>query len=143
VSDWFYEKLRKYHIEDEKRVDINKKIGFFESFIKEKLPKCNYMVERFKSKQAKWMPSKISISLKESCKIPLQPGRPTLSYTNAGPRLKRKLASELAIEKDNNTNLLMHAAAVSGKRQCNTNVALVLKEMITAPEYTTELRMQL
>jgi len=37
----------------------------------------------------------------------------------------------------------MHAAAVSAKGQFNTNVALVLKETITAPEYTTELRKQL
>jgi len=88
------------------------------------------MVERFKSKNAKWISSKISISLKKSCKIPQQPGRPTLSYTTAGPRLKRKLASELANEKDHNTNLLTHAAAVSAKRQCNTNVDLVLKEKI-------------
>jgi len=59
LSDWSYEKLSKYHIEYAKRADINKKISYFESFIKEKLPKCNYMVERFKSKHAKWMSSKI------------------------------------------------------------------------------------
>jgi len=86
---------------------------------------------------------KVYNALKESCKIPQQPGRPTLSYTNAGPILKKKLASELANEKDHNTDLFMHAAAVSAKRQCNTNVALVLKETITGPEYTTELRKQL
>jgi len=34
------------------------------------------------------------------------PRRPTLLYTNAGPRLKRKFASELANEKDHYTNLL-------------------------------------
>jgi len=37
----------------------------------------------------------------------------------------------------------MHAAAVSAKRQCNTTVALVLKETTTAPEYTTELGKEL
>jgi len=100
------------------------------------------MVEHFKSKHAKWMSSKISISLKESCKTLQKPGRPTLSYTNAGPKLKRKLASELANEKYHNTNLVMHAEPVSAKGQSNTNVALVLKETITAPEYTTELRKQ-
>jgi len=55
-------------------------------------------------------------------------GRPTLSYTNAGTRLKSKLASELANENNGDTNLLAHAAAVSSKKQNKKDTAFVLKK---------------
>jgi len=94
LSDCIYEKISHYHVEDDKKLEINKKTSNFNSFIKNRLPKCNYMVERFKSKHSEWMSSKISITINENSKTPQKPGRRPLSYTNAGPRLKRKLASE-------------------------------------------------
>ncbi|XP_044572126.1 uncharacterized protein LOC123257374 [Drosophila ananassae] len=143
VLDSIYVKISHYHVEDDKKLEINKKTSNFESFIKKRLPKCNYMVERFKSKHTEWMSSSISVTINENCNTQQKPGRRTLSYGNAGPRLKRKLASELANEKEHNTTLLMHAAAVSAKKDCNTNVASALKEMITTPaQYPTELRKQ-
>jgi len=100
------------------------------------------MLERFMSKHTVWLASKISITIDETCKTPHQMGRPTLSYTNAGTRLKRKLASELANENNCDTNLLAHAAAVSAKKQSKKDTAFVLKKTITTPEYSTESRKQ-
>ncbi|XP_033248121.1 uncharacterized protein LOC117188397 [Drosophila miranda] len=121
-----------------KKREIDKKISNFESFIKRNLLKCNKMMERFMTTHAKWMASKITIIVDENCKTPKKMGRPTLHYTNAGTRLKRKLASDLAIDNNNNTNLLMHAAAVSAKKERKTDVAFVLTKTIRTPEYPTE-----
>jgi len=42
-------------------------------------------------------------------------GRPRLPYSDAGSRLKRKIATDLANMEENNTSLLVHVASISSK----------------------------
>lgn len=88
--------MSKFQVESNKKKEIDKKIKNFELYIKANLPRCNRMLDRFISKHSKWVSSKISITLNERCNTPLKMGRPNCSYTNAGIRLKRKLASDFA-----------------------------------------------
>ncbi|XP_039150315.1 uncharacterized protein LOC120285016 [Drosophila simulans] len=91
------------------------------------------------------MASKITIVVSdfENSNIPQQMGRRNLSYQNAGERLKRKLASNLASESDHDTSLLIHAATVSARKECKRDVAFVLKETLKTPEFPSESRMQI
>jgi len=60
------------------------------------------------------MASKITIFVSdfENSKAPQQMGRRNLSYQNAGARLKRKLASNLASESDHETSFFISAIKV-------------------------------
>lgn len=65
-------------------------------------------------------------------------GRRHLDYTDAGPRLKRKLASELAAE--HSTPLLLHAASVSAKKSNEKQTAFVLKKAVSNENITGIIR---
>jgi len=70
-------------------------------------------------------------------------GRINLSYQNAGERLKRKLASNLASESDHDTSLMIHAAPVSARNERKRDVAFVLNETLKTPEFSSESMMQI
>lgn len=70
-------------------------------------------------------------------------GRPRLSYSDAGSRLKTKIATDLANIEENNTSLLVHAASISAKKQKMGDTAFVLKQTISTLTASTEIRRKL
>jgi len=54
-------------------------------------------------------------------------GRPRLPYSDAGSRLKRKIAMDLANIEEYNTSLRVHAASISAKKKKNGRYCLCMK----------------
>ncbi|XP_043867155.1 uncharacterized protein LOC122757785 [Drosophila mojavensis] len=104
---------------------------------------------RFKTKHTEWLLSNMAItvsSLLSSNPKPLTSrpvGRPPIEYVNAGPRQKRKLASDLAVHQGHNTSLLVHAAAVSAEKSNEEDTALVLKNIYLTPSDHNKVRKNL
>lgn len=113
--------------EDQMRL-ISKQVKDFVNYIKKHLPKCNRKLERFKTKHSKWLSKSIIIVMDEQYVSPNKIGRPKLNYEDAGPRLKRKLASEVASQNKHATPLLVHAATVSAKKSNDRDMAFVLNK---------------
>ncbi|XP_032308872.1 uncharacterized protein LOC116656398 [Drosophila ananassae] len=70
-----------------------------------------------------WLAGNMTIRLFDINESPQKKGgRPKLTYEAAGKRLKIKLASELAIENQNSTPLLLHAANISARKSTENEV---------------------
>ncbi|XP_050742176.1 uncharacterized protein LOC127010860 [Drosophila biarmipes] len=106
---------------------ILNKVKYFINYVKRNLPKCNRMLGRFKSVHSRWLGSKMVIRIDKQ-PVTLKTGRKKSNYEDAGPRLKRKLASELASEEAHSTSLLLHAASVSAKKSKEPEIAFLLKK---------------
>ena len=61
-----------------------------------------------------------------------------MPYAEAGPRLKRKLAADVAVNNLNVTKLLIHAATVSTKKSNNSNIAFVLENYNSSKSKASE-----
>ncbi|XP_020712608.1 uncharacterized protein LOC110117565 [Ceratitis capitata] len=72
-----------------------------------------------------------------------QKGRPRLPYSDAGSRLKRKMATDLANIEENNTSFLVHAASISAKKEKMSDTTFVLKHSISTSSASTEIRKKL
>lgn len=94
---------------------ITQKTKDFIKYIKKHLPKCSRNIERFKKVHARWLAGSMIIRLCAQNESPQKGGRPKLPYEEAGIRLKRKLASEVAVEHNHSTPLLLHATTISAK----------------------------
>lgn len=122
------EKINKNNLNDDQIRLITNQVKDFIKYIKKHMPSCNRNMKRFKNRHSKWIAGNIVIEIDEPYVSPDKIGRPSLTYENAGSRLKRKLASELALETEHSTPLLIHAATVSAKKSKDGDMAFVLKK---------------
>lgn len=127
---WVLEKVNKSDL-SAAQVDIfTEKIRIFLNHVKKYLPQCNRMLQRFKARHARWLSQSITLTLDENVTDLASSsamGRPKLNYSDAGERLKRKLACDLASDNILSTPHLLHAASVSAKKAKQDELATVLK----------------
>lgn len=79
-------------------------------------------------KHSQWLASDMIIEIKVPATKCHKPGRKILSYINAGPRLKRKLASDLASKQHFSMPLFLHPASLSAKKRKQKDLADFLKK---------------
>jgi len=132
VKQFVLQNIDETELSDVQQNLITDKLKQFFGFINTNLPKCNRMLDRFKKKHAQWLASSIKIEFLKDDVPREKPGRKRLTYTEAGPRLKRKLASELANETENSMPLLLHAASVSAKKLKNDKTSLLLQKALNS-----------
>lgn len=136
ISNWIFEQLNSKTMSVDTKGSVKKKVSNFTRFIQKNLPKCNRTVSNFKVKHSNWLSLNMTIILdskKDVAPGHNKMGRPPLTYEAAGPRLKRKLATELADTQENDTSLLMHAATVSARKSNEKDTAFVLKNCLVTP----------
>ncbi|XP_043864027.1 uncharacterized protein LOC122757015 [Drosophila mojavensis] len=118
---------------------ISTQVAQFIAFVKRYLPRCNRNLHRFKATHSRWVGGKIFINLKEVKSSQDKAGRKELTYEEAGSRLKRKLASDLASQEEHTTQLFIHAASVSAKKCKENDMAFVLRKTMHS-ENASEIR---
>jgi len=146
VSSWINDELKEFDLSTEKKDEINTKVRSFHLYIHRNLAKCNRSMTRFKTKHTEWLLSNMAITVssflssnpKPSTSRPV--GRPPIEYVNAGPRQKRKLAFDLAVNQGHNTSLLVHAAAMSVEKTNEKHTALMLKNTFLTPSDPNSVR---
>lgn len=131
VLDWVFKKINTNELSLKKKDEIRKKIQNLLAYVSAKLSKCNRMVNRFKEKYPQWVSATTIIEISENdfekpCSS--KAGRPNVSYTNAKYRLKRKLASDLSCENNDDVDFLIHAATVAAKKSKQSDLAFILKK---------------
>ncbi|XP_061401894.1 uncharacterized protein LOC133337701, partial [Musca vetustissima] len=67
-------------------------------------------------------------------------GRPKTTYVDSGERNKRRLASELAFQQGDNTQLLVHAASISAKKSHSADLTFVLQQVVISPNRPSKIR---
>lgn len=122
------EKINKKNLKEAQIRLITIQVKDFIKYIKKHMPSCNRSMNQFKKRHSKWIAGNEVIEINEPYVSPDKIGRPSLSYENAGSRLKRKIASELALESEHSTPLLIHAATVSAKKSKDSAMAFVLQK---------------
>ncbi|XP_061399429.1 uncharacterized protein LOC133335138 [Musca vetustissima] len=67
-------------------------------------------------------------------------GRPKTTYVDSGERNKRRLASELASQQGDNTQLLVHAASISAKKSHSADLTFVLQQVVISLNRPSKIR---
>nr|XP_036675938.1 uncharacterized protein LOC108004840 [Drosophila suzukii] len=116
LETYIYAKLNADHQNETIIKTISTKITNFINYINKHLPRCCRNIKRFRQKHAMWLAGNMTILSDRNESPQKKGGRPKLSYEAAGKRLKIKLASELAVENENSTPLLLHAANISARK---------------------------
>lgn len=146
LFDWIVDKFHLNDVSVDLKAEITKKIRSFHLYILKNLPKCNRTITTFKRKHSSWLLSSMTVvveKINDQVASENQMGRPRLSYSDAGSRLKRKMAKELADNEENNTSLLVHAASVSAKKAKMSDTAFVLKNTLSTSSSSSEIRKKL
>lgn len=111
---------------------IEAKVSIFVKHIKRYLRKHHADLDKIKSIYSEWFSKSFEIRIDmEDTKnsSPSKIGRPKLGYTEAGSRLRRKMALEVAIANDLSTPLLLHAASTSARKRKNNEAVGVQQEV--------------
>lgn len=117
-------------IPDEIQKTIRNKIKNLCIQFKSKWAKYHRNGERFKHKESAWLDKKISFIVPKKIE---NVGRPHKAYGESSARSRRRLASKLATEHNNNTDLLIHAASISARKSKNPDVRVVLNQLTVSP----------
>jgi len=139
LANWIFGQLTECSLTNESISAIKKKVKSFEIYITSNLQKCSRNLRTFRIKHSQWlsMSFKIGLDNKEDTDS-LQLGRPKLNYDEAGPRLKRKLAADAAMNNKNDSKLLIHAATMAAKESNESDTAFVLKNFSNSECDATE-----
>lgn len=144
IANWIFGQLIERTLTDEKRSEINTKIKSFEIYVKSNLQKCSRNMRTFRDKHSQWLSMRLRIVLDNQEEMRnVKMGRPKLTYDEAGPRLKRKLAADVVVNNENDTKLLIHAAAMSARKSNENDTAFVLKKCKTSESEATEVKRKL
>jgi len=148
VTAYIMEEINEDNLNKSNIQQIKAKVTNFEYYIKRYLRKYNRNLERFKSIHTEWFAKcmEIKIDVEDTAKpSPSKMGRPKVGYAEAGPRLRRQMASEVAVQNDCSTALLLHAASASARKSNENKVVGVLRNVMTEenfvnPEITNQAR---
>jgi len=122
LETYIFDKLNADHQNETIIKTISTKITNFINYINKHLPRCCRNIKRFRQKHAMWLAGNMTILSDRNESPQKKGGRPKLSYEAAGKRLKIKLASELAVENENSTPLLLHAANISARKSTENEI---------------------
>lgn len=115
---------------------FKKKIENLCSFINRKWIKYQRSLTRFKQYNNEWLEGETNFIIGRKCKR----GRPQLSYSEASDRLKRKLASDVSLEQQNDPMLLVHAASNAARSANEPDLRFVLKESLKSPTRPSKIK---
>ncbi|XP_043864653.1 uncharacterized protein LOC122757197 [Drosophila mojavensis] len=131
VRNYILENLNSEYISEVQLDIIKEKVHNLTSYMKYNLKKCNRNMNRFKQKHSLWLASSAKFKIHRHDNNNNMGGRKSLNYNEAGSRLRRKLASELAEESKNATPLLVHAALISSKKSKETEKTYLLQKAMS------------
>lgn len=129
IYNWIVGQLSSSDIQPHLKDIINKKAENIDLYMRKHLPKCQRNISNFKKKHSNWLLMRSVINegpQNPASQLPSKMGRPHLNYEEAGPRLKRKLAADVA--ENTSTSLLVHAAVVSAKHSNGKDTSFVLRQ---------------
>ncbi|XP_044573606.1 uncharacterized protein LOC123257740 [Drosophila ananassae] len=144
LTEFVFGQIDQCTLSDDKRSEINKKIRSFEIFVTSNLQKCSRNMRTFREKHSQWLLKSLKIHLENHSEMEnLKKGRPKLTYDEGGSRLKRKLAGEVALKNENDTQLLIHAASISARKSSEHSVAFLLANCNRSEAQATEAKRKL
>ncbi|XP_032311682.1 uncharacterized protein LOC116656346 isoform X2 [Drosophila ananassae] len=144
LTEFVFGQIDQCTLSDDKRSEINKKIRSFEIFVTSNLQKCSRNMRTFREKHSQWLLKSLKIHLENHSEMEnLKKGRPKLTYDEGGSRLKRKLAGEVALKNENDTQLLIYAASISARKSSEHSVAFLLANCNRSEAQATEAKRKL
>lgn len=116
------------------------KVKNFCSFARQKWVKHRRCLSMFRKYEQSWLDIETEFSVLEKER---KKGRPHVDYSDGSERHKRKLASNLSSQQENNAMLLVHAASISAQSSKNNDLKYVLKEAAASPSRPSKIRKRL
>lgn len=148
LVDFIVDKIGKDEISDDCTKCITEKVRLFCKNLSEMWAKYGKSIgkdkkaEKFRSEYVTWLNAEISFENKnKSGKVTFSAlGRPQLAFCEKSEYGKRKAAADLSSGTNNETELLVRAAATSARKQGNTDLAALLKGSLASPTRPSKIK---
>lgn len=136
ILDFMMKKI-KHEVDNEVKTKFEKIIRNVTSIIKQKWVQHCRSVKVFKRYEMNWLERDIIFIIPPKTN---KGGRPKLTYDESSLRNKRKIASDLSSQQNDDTNLLVHAASISTRKFQDTNLKFVLNKLADSSTPASKIR---